>query len=93
VGAAAWLGVRATGAVGACPLAGVARTHACMLRWCGGAVKGLGIGWKKEDRERKTPGSTGQQDKERWRGAGLTWAAVLGKDGPAWFAWQTGLDS
>jgi hypothetical protein len=34
VDAAAWLGVRATGVVGACPLEGVALTCAC----CGGAA-------------------------------------------------------
>jgi hypothetical protein len=51
VGAAAWLGVRATGAVEACPLAEVARTRA--LRRRGQEVE---IGWEKEERERMTRG-------------------------------------
>jgi hypothetical protein len=49
LGAAAWLGVRASGVVGACPpLPGVARTRECALRWCGGAVKRVRPGERKE---------------------------------------------
>jgi hypothetical protein len=67
-----------------------ARVRAALVRRRGQEIE---TGWKKDERERKIHRSTGQRDKERWRGAGLTRAAVLGKDGPAWFAWQTGLDS
>jgi hypothetical protein len=37
MGATAWLGVRAVGAVVACPLAGVAHTRAC-TQWQSGAA-------------------------------------------------------
>jgi hypothetical protein len=59
LGAAAWLGVRASGGVGACPLPGVARTRAraALVRRRGQVAES---GWKKGERERKIHGSTGQ---------------------------------
>jgi hypothetical protein len=65
LGAAAWLGVRAMGEVGACPLPGVARTRACALRWCGGAAKRLRLGGRKERGRGTHTGPLVSEGKER----------------------------
>jgi hypothetical protein len=82
LGAAAWLGVRASGGVGACPRPGVARTRACALHWCGGAVSSLSPGGRKEKgRGRYTgpPVSEGKREGRPVGFAGLRCKASLGR--------------
>jgi hypothetical protein len=65
LGAAPWLGVHAMGAVGACPLPGVARTRTCTLRWCGDAAKRLRPGGRKERGRGRHTGPPVSEGKER----------------------------